>query len=91
VAHPNPGNPLADLVKAALLLNLTKCMGCKRSNDPGNPDFADWVIKTFLVFPIGAKCPDCQTPEERADAVIGQAIGPKYKLDGIRLVQLERA
>lgn len=84
---PNPGNLLGDLLKAVMLLNLTKCMACKRPSNPGSPEFADWVVKTFLMIPVGTKCPDCQTPEERADCAIGQAIGPKYRLEGLQLVQ----
>lgn len=81
---PGPGN----LFKALLLHNIiSTCTGCRRSVAPGTPEYADWLVQTFLMIPVGAKCPDCQTPEERAECAIKQATGPKYKIDGLRLVQ----
>lgn len=80
------GYLLGELFKAGLLLNLTKCTQCKR---PINQCGPDWIVQTFLTIPIGAKCADCQTPEERAECAIRQAAGTMYKLDGIRLVELD--
>jgi hypothetical protein len=86
VAAPNP---IGEFIKFLLLQNLKKCSGCRRPNDPSNSDFGDWAVKTLPPFAIviGAKCPACQPPDERAEVAIRQASGTMYKLDGVRLVE----
>lgn len=76
-------NLIAQLVKLGVLLNLTKCVECKRS---GTTELAGWIISTQLMIPVWAKCPECQSDEERAEAVIREATGPKLKLQGIFVI-----
>ena len=87
MASPNP-NPL-DVIKALLVGHFTTCMGCRRPNVAGSSDAGDWAFKTFLPVAIvyGIKCPNCQSPEERAEVAIRQASGIMYKLEGLRLVE----
>ncbi len=68
------------------------CSKCRKSAPEGGAEFADWGILTvpILMIPIGLMCPDCQTPEKRAEAVIRQATGPDYTLEGIRFVERPR-
>lgn len=79
---PNPG----DLIKALLLGHMTTCVGCRRPFE-GSSDADGWIVKHFMMIPCAMKCPDCQSPEERAECAVEQAIGPKYKLEGLRLVE----
>jgi hypothetical protein len=85
MASPNP--IFGDLIKALLLQNLRTCTECRRPNVAGNTDAGDWVVKTFLAIPIGAKCPDCQSLAERAECAIRQASGINYKIEGFQLVE----
>jgi hypothetical protein len=32
-------------------------------------------------------CPNCQSPEQRAEVAIRQATGPNYRLEGLRLIE----
>lgn len=78
---------LGDVIKALQMVSLAHCAGCKRPNDGG----ADWILKTiFKTIPVRAKCPDCQTPEERAECFVEQAIGPQYRMHGIGVVEIPR-
>jgi hypothetical protein len=77
--------PLVNLLRALLLW---QCSVCKRRNLPTNPDVGDWMIQTNGSILLGTKCPDCQTPEERANCVIEQVIGAKFRFEGLRLVEL---
>jgi hypothetical protein len=89
ISNPNPfADFLGNLFNAVFLQSLIgTCTGCRRTVVPFTPAFADWAVQTFLRVPVGAKCPDCQTNEERAEIAIRQATGPKYKIDGLQLVQ----
>lgn len=79
---------IGDLIKALFLFGqVGACCECGRLNKRTNPDNDDWIIKHLLMIPVAAKCPDCQTPEERAECAIRQASGTTYHLEGIRLVQ----
>ena len=75
---------VGNLIKALLL---RQCSECRRTNVAGNSDAGEWVVKVVLSIPIGIKCPDCQTPEERAECAIRQASGITYKIEGFRLVE----
>ncbi len=81
--YPN----LGDLMKTLLLNNLRTCSGCRRPNVPSNPDFGDWVVQRILTIPYAAKCPDCQSPEDRAECAIRQASGIDYRFEGFQLVE----
>lgn len=76
-------------LKAFVQRQLLTCSGCRHPYVDGTPDPNDWQINVFLGIPYAIKCPDCQTPEERANMVIEQAIGPKYKREGIRFVPID--
>jgi hypothetical protein len=84
MADPNPN--LGDLIKSLLLHHFGTCIGCRRPYADSS-DADGWTIKHFLMIACALKCPDCQSPEERAECAVEQAIGPKYKLEGLRLVE----
>lgn len=86
MANPTPN--FAEQLKALVRLQLGTCSGCRRPYVDGTPNLSDWQINVFLGIPYALKCPDCQSPEERANMVIEQAIGPKYKREGIRFVPI---
>jgi hypothetical protein len=75
------------MLKQALTQHFTTCCSCRRPNVVGSPDYDDWALQHFLMIPVAMKCPDCQSPEERAEIAIRQASGVNYKLDGFRLVE----
>ncbi|WP_156765213.1 hypothetical protein [Mycobacterium sp. 1245852.3] len=76
-------------LKALVTNQLGTCNSCRRPYVDGTPHPNDWQINVFLGIPFTLKCPDCQTPEERANMAIEQAIGPKYKREGIRFVPVD--
>lgn len=59
----------------------TTCYGCGTPFPQGLADSADWLIRTFMMYPFALKCPDCQTPDERAEMAIRQATGPNYTVN----------
>ena len=61
-------NPLQSVIAALLrALLLKQCSACRRPNLPTNADSAGWTIQHRNLILVGTKCPDCQTPEERAE------------------------
>lgn len=78
------GNLLATVLRALLL---RQCSVCQRRNLPTNPDADGWTIQHRNLILVGTKCPDCQTPEERAECGVEDAIGPKYRYEGLLLVK----
>lgn len=93
-SKPDPWAPIKALVVLALSYavqqRLKSCSGCGRENRPDNEDAVDWVVQTvpLVLMPIGVKCPNCQTPEERAECAIRQAGGVLYDFNGINLTEL---
>jgi hypothetical protein len=67
--------------------HFARCYKCRRPIRSGQPDFADWSVTAFLRVPIGMLCPNCQSPEQRAEVAIRQATGPNYRLEGLRLIE----
>ena len=81
-------NPnLGDVIKSLLQRHFSTCVGCRRPF-AGSPDADGWITQHYKMIPIAQKCPDCQSPEQRAECAVEQAIGPKYKLEGLRFVEL---
>lgn len=76
-------------LKALVRKQLGTCSGCRRPYVDGTPHLGDWLISCAFGVPFSLKCPDCQTPEERARVAIEQATGPKYRRDGIRFVPVD--
>lgn len=71
-------------------LLLERCAVCRRQH-AGSPDAADWAIQALLnTLPVGIKCPNCQSPEGRAEVVIRQASGVTYRYEGLRLVRNQK-
>jgi hypothetical protein len=89
-------NPLQNLLLALGELAKTHystCNKCRRRY-PGD---ADPEAKLWSVWYAGERkivtalrCPDCQTDEDRAQLVIREAGGERYKVDGLRLVELPK-
>jgi hypothetical protein len=80
-------NPLDLLVALLRSFLLRQCSVCHRPNVPTNPDAAGWIHQFRDSILIGAKCPNCQTPLERAECVVEQAVGPKFHYEGLRVVK----
>ncbi|MFZ3345275.1 hypothetical protein [Mycobacterium sp.] len=74
------------LLKGLLLLQLGTCSGCRRPY-PGDSEAAGWLTQHSNMVMRARKCPDCQSPEERALWAVEDAIGPKYKREGLRLIE----
>jgi hypothetical protein len=87
MASPTPN--LAEQLKALVRKQLGTCSGCRRPYVNGTPNPDDWLIRLFAGIPFALKCPDCQTPEERAEVAIKQAVDPKYRREGIRFVPVD--
>ena len=65
---------------------LERCTVCRRRH-AGSPDAADWAVQALLnTFPVGIKCPNCQSLEDRAEVVIRQASGVTFCREGLSLV-----
>jgi hypothetical protein len=78
--NPNPWDRIRSIL-------LQRCIKCGRPY-AGSSDAADWAYQAFLMKIVyGIKCPDCQSPEERAEVVIREVGGAKYKFDGLLLVE----
>lgn len=76
------------LIEAGLSGNADKCISCRKPIPNDQDQVADWaILALFDTIPLGMKCPDCQTLEQRAEMAIEQATGPKYRLEGRRLVR----
>jgi hypothetical protein len=66
---------------------LERCAVCRRRH-AGSPDAADWAVQALLnTLPVGIKCPNCQSLEDRAEVIIRQASGVTYHHEGLRLVR----
>jgi hypothetical protein len=78
---PDEGSQINPIAALWLRVALSNCHWCQRPNPLVSGAKADdWTMQTFLSLPVTAKCPDCQTPEERAETVIKQATGQMYRL-----------
>lgn len=53
---------------------VVKCMRCQRRMRPGAKDFEFWNIQYRKGVIVGLLCPDCQIPEEYAEAEMNLAI-----------------
>jgi hypothetical protein len=74
------------LIESLLRRQFEGCNRCKRRTSSDQGDAADWSIRAFAGVPFGTICPDCQTPEERAELEIRGATST-YTLEGLRFVQ----
>lgn len=71
-------------IRKALRAHFGQCLKCKR---PVAGEYLDeWGVRAFLNYPVWVVCPDCQSPEERAEAAIRRATST-YTLEGGRIVQ----
>ena len=84
--NPNIADVIKALLKLLLLRQLVTCCGCRRPY-PTNSGADGWLIQHSNMAICGVKCPDCQSPEEQALYAVENAIGPKYRLEGRRLVE----
>jgi hypothetical protein len=74
-------------IGSAVERHFNTCIKCRRPFQ-GAPDADKWNILAFMMKVVyGVKCPDCQTDEERAEAVIRDAGGERYQLQGLLLVE----
>lgn len=82
---------LAEVVLAFQRFSMSVCSGCKRRQPTSGPGADGWIVKTiFKTIPVVGKCPECQTPEERAACAVEDAIGPRYRMHGIGVVKIPR-
>lgn len=83
----NLGIFLGELVKT----HYSTCNKCRRRYPgDGHPEAKQWSIwyAGEQKFVTALRCPDCQTDEDRAQLVIREASGERYKVEGFRLVEL---
>jgi len=77
---------LRSLVGALVREHFGSCCRCRQPLPSGQAGVIGWVVHTFAMYPIGIICPDCQSPEDRAEAAIRQATST-YSLEGLRFTQ----
>ena len=73
-------------IESVLRRHFETCYKCRRPAPARRADAADWGVRTFLNYPIGIICPDCQSPQDWAESAIRQATST-YALEGGRIIQ----
>jgi hypothetical protein len=69
VDTPDFGTLIGSLVRH----HFRACYRCRRECAANQADATDWAIRHILMYPVGLLCPDCQSPEDRAETTIREA------------------
>jgi hypothetical protein len=82
VDTPDFGKLIGSLVRH----NVRTCYRCCRECPTNQADTTDWAVRHILLYPVGLLCPDCQSPDERADTTIRESTST-YTFERGRLIQ----
>jgi len=69
VDTPDFGKLIGSLVRH----HFRACYRCRRECAANQADATDWAIRHILMYPVGLLCPDCQSPEDRAESTIRES------------------
>lgn len=82
VDTPDFGKLIGSLVRH----HFRACYRCGRECAANQADATDWAIRHILMYPVGLLCPDCQSPEDRAESTIREDTST-YTFERGRFVQ----